>query len=88
MMIGFAIFLFAIGIALCVASTKTDSASEIFLDGMFAGVCFVFVVIIIASELTYEEQTEFKYPVNEYKLEYEVLTKGEQADSTYVITKI
>lgn len=35
-----------------------------------------------------KEQTEFKYPTTEYTLEYEVLTRGEQIDSTYVITKI
>lgn len=76
------------GFGICILVRELDQLFETFIAGIFAGLCFVFGLFIVVAEVTYEEQTEFKYPVNEYKLEYEVLTKGEQVDSTYVITKI
>lgn len=44
--------------------------------------------LILLFEDAIPEKTEFKYPIAEYTLEYEVVSRGEQIDSTYVITKL
>lgn len=70
---------------------KDYIACAAYFIGIFVGIFSVLGCILITKESsnkTIKEQTEFKYPTNKYKLEYEVLTKGEQVDSTYVITKI
>lgn len=82
------IFLIVISIvtffAICIES---DVDRSTFLIGFLLGVTFIFGIAIICIELT-PENTEFKYPTTEYTLEYEVVSRGEQIDSTYVITKL
>lgn len=70
--------------AICITNTEeTPMILAGFLLGMLA-----FLGIIFICEGTYPEKTEFKYPITEYTLEYEVISRGEQVDSTYVISKI
>lgn len=54
-----------------------------FMSGILAMLGF----FIICEKLKLEK-TEFEYPTTEYTLEYEVIIRGEQIDSTYVISKI
>lgn len=84
-----------VGILLIVISIGTlfgvslDSSEDrgTFLLGFFLGILFIFGLAIVLIEFI-PEKTEFRYPTTEYHLEYEVISRGEQIDSTYVITKL
>lgn len=69
------------------ACVQSEDAWPMVVVGILSGLLAMLGVIVFLTD-NIPEKTEFKYPVNEYKLEYEVLTKGEQVDSTYVLTKI
>lgn len=94
-MIVFGIILLILAILLSIliamlVEEKDYTACAAYFIGLFVGIFSVLGCALItkgSSNKTIKEQTEFKYPVNEYKLEYEILTKGEQVHSTYVITK-
>lgn len=71
-------------IAICAAMAEhAPIILMAFLLGMIALLGALFI-----SEGTRPEKKEFKYPTTEYTLEYEVITRGEQIDSVYVISKI
>lgn len=57
---------------------------------------FLFVLssvffILFGSYLCYADSgksiKEYKYPASEYSLEYEIITRGEQVDTVYVLTR-
>lgn len=65
------------------------SACVSYFCGVFMGVFIVFGCVSLCEGLNgKQEQTEFKYPAAEYTLEYEIVSRGEHVDSTYVITKL
>ena len=64
-----------------------DEDWPLILVGFLLGVFLIFGAIITIEE-SIPEKKEFKYPTTEYTLEYEVISRGEQVDSTYVISKI
>lgn len=70
-----------------IAGAIGTKEGEVLAVGVLIGMLLIFGIIIICDE-TVPEKTEFKYPISEYTLEYEVLTRGEQVDSTYVISKL
>lgn len=74
-------------IGFIILSIQNIDEFPLILTGFFTGFLWLLGVIAISADCT-QEKTEFKYPTTEYTLEYEIITKGEQIDSTYVISKI
>ena len=47
-------------------------------------VCWSFGIALLTTE---RREKEHKYPASEYRLDYEIITRGEQVDTVYVLTK-
>lgn len=45
------------------------------------------VLFLISLWVDSESKTEIKYPASEYRLDYEIITRGEQVDTVYVLTR-
>lgn len=90
--LGIIIIAIVILITIITAILETKDAISVgsaYFMGIVAG-CLIILgfLLILEDPIKEKEQTEFKYPTTEYTLEYEVLTRGKQVDSTYVISKI
>lgn len=82
------IIFLAIGLIALIATCITNPEETLMILSEFLLGMFALFGILCICEGTYPKKTEFKYPISEYTLEYEVITRGEQIDSTYVISKI
>lgn len=45
------------------------------------------ILLGIAFCIAPKTQKEYKYPASEYRLDYEIITRGEHVDTVYVLTK-
>lgn len=63
-----------------VYSIKSRTAEIVVLSTLV----LIFSIVGICHELSREPAT-YKYPANEYVLEYEITTIGEESDTTYVL---
>ena len=75
-----------IGVILSLASFACDEFVPAFLIFILGLVCFTFGLCIL-NDKKETKNTEYKYPKSEYNLEYEIISRGEQIDTIYVISK-
>lgn len=54
--------------------------------GLILVICAV-VLLGIGACLDDEDKSEKKFPASEYLLDYEIITRGEQVDTVYVLTR-
>ena len=54
--------------------------------GVALEMCAV-VLFVIGVCLDDEDKSERKFPASEYILDYEIITRGEQVDTVYVLTR-
>ena len=74
-----------IGIILLLAAPLLDNIIISAVSLVFGLILFIAGLVMVSNDNSYK--VERKYPVSEYHLDYEIITRGEQVDTVYVLTR-
>lgn len=74
-----------IGMILLLVSPLIDNIIISAISLGFGLLFFLGGLIAVSNDNSYK--AERKYPASEYRLDYEIITRGEQVDTVYVLTK-
>lgn len=81
------IILIVLGIIGFISVRRLTEPISVLILSLAISACILLGIAFCVAPKVQKVQKEYKYPSSEYRLDYEITTRGEQVDTVYVLIK-